>query len=64
MVHAESSDNYFNDKDNAFSMEMSSDYNVDVNVDVFEVSKADVSTHPAHHIELIDDHVTMATKVE
>ena len=45
MVHAESSDNDFNDKDHAFSMEMSSDYNIDVNVNVFEVSKADVSTH-------------------
>ncbi|KAA0060748.1 MuDRA-like transposase [Cucumis melo var. makuwa] len=64
MVHAESSDNDFNDKDHAFSMEMSSDYNIDVNVNVFEVSKADVSTHPARHTELIDDHVTMATKMK
>lgn len=64
MVHVESSDNYFNDDDNAFGMNMSSDYDVDINMEVFEVSKAHVSTHPARYIELIDDHIPMATKVK
>lgn len=45
MVHVESLDDDFNDNDNAFDIKMSSDSNIYVYVEAFEVSKADVSTH-------------------
>lgn len=45
MVHVESLGDDFNDNDNAFDIKMSSDSNIYVHVEAFEVSKADVSTH-------------------
>lgn len=63
MVHVESLDDDFNDNDNAFGMKMSSNY-VDVNMEAFEVSKANVRTHLARHTELINDHIPMVTDVE
>ena len=54
MVHVESSNNDFSDNGSAFNM-MSWDYDVDVNVEAFEVPEVDVSTH-THCIKLINDH--------
>ena len=61
MIHVDSSDENFIDNGNAFGIEMSSNYDVDVNVEVFEVTKADFNTNLAKHIELMDDHIPMAT---
>lgn len=50
MEHVELLNDDVNDNENAFDMEMSSDFDVDVNVDALEVSEADVSAHHAHRI--------------
>lgn len=53
-----------NDNDTAFDMKMSSDSDVEVNVQPLKILEANVSTHRAHHIELINNHNPIAIDAE